>query len=65
MIDSVKNIGNNKFHVSSERNESLSQEIKSEVYFGTMIVITVTAFVVLFGRKGLYVNTSLLLSKKG
>ena len=34
MIDSVKNIGNNKFHVSSERNESLSQEIKYEVYFG-------------------------------
>ena len=33
MIDSVKNIGNNKFHVSSERNESLSQEIKHEVYF--------------------------------
>ena len=34
MIDSVKSIGNNKFHVSSERNESLSQEIKYEVYFG-------------------------------
>ena len=34
MIDSVKKIGNNKFHVSSERNESLSQEIKYEVYFG-------------------------------
>ena len=34
MIGSVKNIGNNKFHVSSERNESLSQEIKYEVYFG-------------------------------
>ena len=33
-IDSVKNIGNNKFHVSSERNKSLSQEIKYEVYFG-------------------------------
>ena len=33
MIDSVKNIGNNKFHVSSKRNESLSQEIKYEVYF--------------------------------
>ena len=28
-----KNIGNNKFHVSSERNESLSQEIKYGVYF--------------------------------
>ena len=34
MIDSVKNIGNNKFHVSSEQNESLSQEIKYQVYFG-------------------------------
>ena len=34
MIDSVKNIGNNKFHVSSGRNESLNQEIKYEVYFG-------------------------------
>ena len=34
MIDSVKNIGSNKFHVSSERHESLSQEIKYEVYFG-------------------------------
>ena len=33
MIDSVKNIDNVKFHVSSERNESLSQEIKFEVYF--------------------------------
>ena len=34
MIDSVKNTGNYKFHVSSEQNESLSQEIKYEVYFG-------------------------------
>ena len=34
MIDSVKNFGNYKFHVSSKRNESLSQEIKYEVYFG-------------------------------
>ena len=30
MIDSIKNIGNDKFHVSHERNESLSQEIKYE-----------------------------------
>ena len=34
MIDSAKNIGNNRFHVSSEQNESLSQEVKYEVYFG-------------------------------
>ena len=34
MKDAVKKIGNDKFHVSSERNESLSQEIKYEVYFG-------------------------------
>ena len=31
MTDSVKNIGNDKFDVSSERNESLSPEIKYEV----------------------------------
>ena len=34
MIDSVKNIGNNRFHVSSEQQESLSSEIKYEVFFG-------------------------------
>lgn len=34
MIDSVKNIGNNRFHVSSEQQESLSQEINYEVFFG-------------------------------
>ena len=64
MIDSVKNISNNTFHVSSEQNEYLSQEIKNEVYFGAMIVIAVTAVVVLFTKKGLHANTSLLLSKK-
>ena len=34
MIDSVKNIASNRFHVSSEQQESLSQEIKYEVFFG-------------------------------
>ena len=34
MIDSVKNIYNDKFHVSSKRKVSLSQEIKYDVYFG-------------------------------
>ena len=34
MIDSVKNIGNDKFYVSSERNECLNQKIKYVVYFG-------------------------------
>ena len=33
MIDSVKNIGNIRFHVSSEQQESLCQEIKYEVFF--------------------------------
>ena len=34
MIDSVKNIYNDKFHVTSKRKVSLSQETKYEVYFG-------------------------------
>ena len=34
MIDSFKNIGNIRFYVSSEQQESLCQEIKYEVLFG-------------------------------
>ena len=34
MIDFVKNNSNDKLHVSSKRKESLSQDIKYEVYFG-------------------------------
>ena len=60
MIDLAKNIGNNKFHVSSKRNESLSQK----KYILVMKVITVTAVVVLFGKIALHASTSLLLSKK-
>ena len=51
---------NDKFHMSSKRNESVCQETKHEVCFGDESTIAV---VVLFTKKGLYVNTSLLLSK--
>ena len=33
MTDSVKNIDNDKFHVRSKRNVSLSQKIKYEVFW--------------------------------
>ena len=44
MIDFAKNIDNNKFHVSSKQNESLSQKKCILV----LKVIAVTAVVVLF-----------------
>ena len=45
----------------------MNPEVKksSMKYIMAMKVITVTAVVVLFGKKGFYANTSLLLSKKG
>ena len=64
MIDSVKNISNNKFHVSSGRNESLNQEIKYELYFGDESNYCYCRCGS-FRKKGLYANTSLLLSEKG
>ena len=63
MIHPVQNIGNNKFHVTSERNESLGQEIKYEVYFGNESNYCYCGCGSI-GKKELYENTSLLLSKK-
>ena len=54
MIDFVKNNSNDKLHVSSKRKESLSQDIKYEVYL-VMKVIIIIAVAVLFTKKELYV----------